>query len=202
MVVGGAWVWMIVHAARSPSLTCCSPEPSRIEDFVGWTAMVVAMMVPTTLSQMRDVAARSYRARRCRSIIAYVVGYLVWWLALGVAVCSLRSVLPTATAFALFGAAWMLVPIRLQWHRRCHRRLPLRPVTWRASASAFRQGAAHGAPCVALCWPLMIACMLTGHHLFMMLACTAIVVYEKRMRRLRHVPLVVAALAIAALTKM
>jgi len=200
-VAAGAWVWMLAHAATSPRLTCCRPEPSWLEDFAGWTAMVVAMMLPTTLAQMRDVAARSYRLRRLRSVVAYALGYTAWWLVLGVAICSLRGVLPADAAFALFGAAWTLVPWRMQWHRRCHRRLPLHPVEWRATASAFRQGAAHGAPCIALCWPLMIACMLTGHSLFVMIACTAHVIYEKRMvRRLERVPLVVAALAIAVLT--
>jgi hypothetical protein len=198
-----AWAWMVGHAAVAHRFACCASTPSWPEDLLGWTAMVAAMMVPARLAQLRDVAARSYRARRLRAVVAYLLGYFAWWVALGIAVCTARGLavpLPGATAFAVLAAGWALLPIRERWHRRCHRRIPLYPLTWRADLSAFHQGAVNGAPCAAMCWPLMVACTITNHNLIMMVVCTALVAFESRMRRLRRAPLVLGALGVAVLT--
>ncbi|TMQ20748.1 MAG: DUF2182 domain-containing protein [Deltaproteobacteria bacterium] len=197
-----SWGWMLAHAMVARRFACCAPAPAWPEDLLAWLAMIAAMMLPTKLAQLRDVAARSYRARRVRAAVAYVLGYLAWWLALGIAACLARQlgVLPGATACALFAAAWVLVPARALWRRRCHRRIPLHPTTWRADLSAFHHGAAHGAPCAAMCWPMMIACAAANHHVAMMLACTVLVMFEARMLRPRRGPIIVGTLAIAALT--
>lgn len=197
-----SWAWMLGHALTARRLACCAPRPAWSDELVDWVAMIAAMMLPAKLAQLRDVVARSYRVRRVRAALAYLLGYFAWWLALGIAACTAHQlgVLPGATVLALLAAAWAALPARTQWRRRCHRRIPLYPTTWRADVSAFHQGVAHGSPCAAMCAPLMLACVATHHHIAMMIAGTALVLFEARMVRPRRMPVVVGTLAIAALT--
>jgi predicted metal-binding membrane protein len=200
-----AWGWMLSEAIGAPRRLCCGSAASPGEDVVAWMLMVIAMMVPTTTSNLRDIAGRSYRVRRLRAVIGYLTGYLAWWTMLGVTVVGLHTFWPAcnariATLLCAFGAVWALIPARQRWFRSCHRRIPLCPLGWRADRDAFRQGAAHGAPCVAACWPLMVACAVTGHNVVMMVACTTLAVFEKRMFRLEREPLAIGALLLGAWT--
>lgn len=204
-LVVSAWTWMLLHAASSPRFTCCTQRPSASEDAIAWAAMVVAMMLPTTVVSMRDVASRSYRARRLRAVAAYATGYLAPWLLLGLVVVVSRRFgvaheTSVAAGLCVFAAAWVFLPAHERWHRMCHRTIPLYPVGWRADLDAIRQGWANGIPCVAMCWPLMLACTITNHNVVMMFGCTALVFYEKRMFRLRRTPVAVAAVGLALWT--
>jgi predicted metal-binding membrane protein len=205
-LVALSWGWMLVEAAAARSFSCCTPHPSPAADLLAWIAMTVAMMVPTTLASLRDVATRSYRVRRVRAVLEYLLGYLTWWLVLGVVVVAARQLWPAmhdlrlAAALCVGAAVWALIPARERWFQRCHRRIPLCPIGWRADLDALRQGAVNGAPCVAMCWPLMVACTITGHNLAMMLGGTALALLEKRMFRLERRPLVLGALSLAIWT--
>jgi predicted metal-binding membrane protein len=199
-----AWVWMLAHVAASPRLTCCHPHPPLSEDAAGWVGMVLAMMLPVTLASVRDVADRSYRARRSRAVVAYLAGYLACWLALGVAVVAAHQAFArtphVATALCVVGAAWCFLPARERWRRRAHRRIAMCPVGPRADLDAWLQGAMQGAPCVAACWPVLAACAFAGHPLLLMLGGGALVLAEARMFRLERLPLALGALALAGVT--
>ncbi len=78
-----AWLWMVLSAVRGHRFACCGAFPAWREEAAGWAAMVAAMMVPTTLGAQRDVARRSYRARRVRAVFAYLLGYTSPWILLG-----------------------------------------------------------------------------------------------------------------------
>ena len=78
-----SWAWMLGRAALDRRMSCCAPNPTVAEELGAWTGMVAAMMLPTTLESLRDVAARSYRDRRVRAVLAYALGYLAWWALLG-----------------------------------------------------------------------------------------------------------------------
>jgi predicted metal-binding membrane protein len=97
-------------------------------------------------------------------------------------------------------AAWTLLPLRARWQVRCHRRIALRPIGVWAEVDSLRQGAANGLPCVVMCWPLMLACTLTGHGVVAMLACACLTLVEKRMFRPRPLPIAVGTLGLAAWT--
>jgi predicted metal-binding membrane protein len=200
-----SWAWMLGHALTSDRMTCCQPRSTALEELIGWGGMAVAMMLPTTLESAKSVAARSYRSRRLRAVLGYLLGYLSCWAVLGVPLLALRQLgvlheMPAATALCVFAALWALLPERERWHRLAHRQIVLCPLGWRADRDAFKQGAVQGWPCVALCWPLMFACAITGHNLVLMVAGTALTVFEKRMFRLRRKPLVIAAMLMAAWT--
>jgi predicted metal-binding membrane protein len=208
LALGGvalAWAWMLGEAVAARRLSCCGPHPSSAEDALAWIAMVVAMMIPMTIGSQRSVAARSYRVRRVRAVLAYVLGYLAPWLLLGALFVALR-LLPfaherrAATVLCLIAAGWALLPARERWSGLCHRLIVLCPAGPRADLDALRQGAVNGAPCVATCWPLMLACAVTGHDLVLMAGGMALAAIEKRMFRFDRRPLVLGALALAAWT--
>ena len=163
-----AWALMLRHGLGAAP--CCHAARSPVDELLHWTGMVVAMMVPTLTGSLRNIALRSYRLRRARALALYLVGYLSCWVLAGLPVVALLE-WPGATdrraaaaAFAL-AAIWALVPARARCHLLCHRRIALRPVGIAADVDSLRQGVVSGAPCVAMCWPLMLACTLTGHAL-------------------------------------
>jgi predicted metal-binding membrane protein len=200
-----AWLLMLVQAASARGLSCAAHDASFAGDLAAWTQMALAMMLPWTTSSLADVARRSYRERRPRAVVGYLLGYAAGWMALGaLLVPLLRSALGrdarAATVLCALAAAWALLPAHERWFALCHRRIALCPVGWRADRDAVRQGLAQGLPCVASCWPLMAACAAVHHHLVMMAACTALVAFEKRMFRLERAPLALGALGIAAWT--
>lgn len=205
LVSVAVWVWMIADAAATRRLTCCPPHASTAEDFTAWLAMVIAMMLPAAIAGASSVARRSYRARRVRAVLAYYLGYLFWWMLVGIVFAAARRSpalhdMRAATGLCLFAATWALIPARDRWFAQCHRQIPLCPVGARADLDALRQGTAHGAPCVRMCWPLMLACAVTGHDLLLMIVGTAVTLIEKRMFRLDRRPQAVAALALGAWT--
>lgn len=198
-----AWAWMLGEAATARRLSCCDPHPSRLADLTSWALMIAAMMLPATLPAARDVGARSYRCRRIRSVVEYMIGYAACWAPIGLAFVAFRSFdlahdPRTAAAFAILAAAWAALPIRTRWFNLCHRPIPLCPVGWRADCDALRQGAVHGVPCVKMCWPLMFACAVSGHDMILMIGGAWLALAEKRMFRLNRRPLILGSLALAA----
>ena len=205
VLAGLSWAWMVVEAMTARQLTCCAAHPSALRELGAWIAMIVAMMIPPLHEHIADVSARSYRARRLRAVTLFVLGYLAWWSALGVAFVAIRRFdlahdPRVAPALCVFAAGWTLLPSREKWRRLCHRRIVLRPVGWQADCDALRQGLTAGGPCAMMCWPLMVACALTGHNLVVMVACTALTFVEKRMFSLRQKPLALGALLVGATT--
>jgi predicted metal-binding membrane protein len=120
-----------------------------------WTLMVLAMMLPMAAPQARVVALRSLWVRRHRAGLAFVVGYVVVWLGVGLPVATVASavVLPVWLGPALLGVAAL-------WHVSGWRRRTLR------RCGAVRLRAARGAPADANCldvgaraaWICVVAC--------------------------------------------
>jgi predicted metal-binding membrane protein len=157
-----------------------------------WSFMVVAMMVPLLVGPIRTTAARSLWHRRHRAIAIFLAGYLTLWIAAGVGVALLSSLLGlnggsphalvVASSFAL-AAGWQLAPAKRRALNACHRTMPLAPRGGRADRDCFRYGARIGVYCLASCWALMLACMLTGHTTEVLVG-VALVLAEERYLRL------------------
>jgi len=197
------WGWMFWEAMAAQRLSCCRPHPTAAADFASWMVMVGAMMLPTTTSSLHDVAARSYRHRRPRAVLEYALGYATCWILLGAVfavlrIYSLAHDLRTAAVLCILAAAWAVLPVRRLWFVRCHRQIPLCPAGPRADLDAVRQGAVHGIPCMKMCWPLMLACAVTGHDLVLMTGGAILAFTEKRMFRLNRKPLVLGSIALSA----
>lgn len=59
-----------------------------------------------------------------------MLGYLTWWLALGVVAVAARQWWPAmhdlrfAAALCVVAALWTFVPARERWFHQCHHRIP------------------------------------------------------------------------------
>jgi hypothetical protein len=131
----------------------------------GWTAMMVAMMVPATLPLIllyRTIARNRLGSARARfGMVALLVGYVAVWAATGMPVYayaryyaeaagSLASVLPAS--LLMVGGAYQFTPLKRICHARCSSPLFFLLRNWRAGASsAVRLGMVHGVECLGCC---------------------------------------------------
>jgi hypothetical protein len=149
-----------------------------------WLLMIVAMMLPLQYDQLRWVAFRSYAERRQPAMLAYVLGFLAVWLLAGAPVVALRAASFThshgaaAVAFAA-AAVWAFLPSHERAARACHYRRGLVPRGLAGLADTAKHGGQIGVSCVISCWPLMLACAVTGHSIVAMLAGAAISARER-----------------------
>jgi predicted metal-binding membrane protein len=168
----------------------------------GWTVMVVAMMLPTSLpliALFRSVVRR--RRDRAWLVALLIAGYLIIWTLFGVLVYfggwALRLLVEQsawleANAWVLgagvlvLAGLYQFTPLKFHCLEKC--RSPLSFVTehWRGSherSRSFRLGAHHGLFCVGCCWSLMLLMFLVGGvgSFGWMLALGAVMAVEKNM---------------------
>jgi hypothetical protein len=178
-----AWGTLVSHASEHQE-HLHHAVPVQVE-FLNWCLMVVAMMVPIMLDPLRWVAFQSFRHRRHRAILLFLVGFLLPWMLVGVVVAWLptfdwgRNPLLASGLFGL-AALWVLVPVRKNALVFCHLRIPLAPSGWNADRDCLRFSLIVGASCVATCGFLMMACAFTGHNLVAMLGGTVLGALEFR----------------------
>jgi len=203
ILAAGCWIGMIRYHTAGEHFASGSPPSILADEFLAWMFMVGAMMLPTTLPAVDDVAQRSYRRRRLLAAMEYVVGYMACWGMVGSLFVLLRlhplmRDRHLAALGCLLAALWALLPARRNWFARCHLQIPLCPAGWRADWDAMRQGVTQGVPCVKMCWLMMMACGISGHDWVVMIGGTAMAVWEKRMFRLNREPIAVGSLLLAA----
>lgn len=142
---------------------------------VGWGAMTIAMMTPSTLPDVRYVARASLRARRDRSIALFFVGFISIWLPGAVAAGFLSGGLSAQVAALPIGAfavaaAWEFTGMKRRALLACRRTTSIRSSGWNADRSCLRFGVLRGWTCMASCGPAMLALMTLRHAIIPMLA--------------------------------
>jgi predicted metal-binding membrane protein len=177
VVIAAAVAWMFMAGMSHPHAghTGVSPERSHGQCPLGMAAMVIAMMLPLTLANVRHVALSSLWRRRHRAIAAFLVGYLAVWIVVQTVIVGTWVRLApligweTAAGVAMVGAAlWEVAPIKRQRLRRCHRTVPLAPRGWRADAECSHYGVTTGFSCATMCWALMVAARAFSHSFMVM----------------------------------
>ncbi len=200
------WVW-----GQSPygrflshhSLEAVRGNAALVLVFVaGWTLMVVAMMLPTSLPLVALFRAIVRgRPDRARLTVLLIAGYLAVWTLFGVLVyCGdwilhgavERSTWLEANVVPFIGAGtitlaglYQFTPLKYKCLEKC--RSPLSFVTehWRGSherSQSFLLGAHHGLFCVGCCWSLMLLMFAVGlGSLGWMLVLGAVMAVEKNM---------------------
>ncbi len=207
VLVALAWGTIVAPAGGTQEHmrhTMPAPDPMSFqEEWLHWGLMVVAMMVPLMLEPLRWVAFQSYRHRRHRAILLFLLGFLLPWMVIGIGVATLRTLdwsrnpLLAAGTFGL-AALWVLVPVRMRALVFCHLRLPLAPAGWKADRDCLRFSLLISASCIGVCGLLMLACALTGHNLIAMLGGTVLGALEYRAFRPPTRPIVAGTLLLAA----
>ena len=80
MAAAVAWLFVAGISHTHASHTWITPGRDYAQGTLGIVAMVIAMMVPLTIRNVRHVAQSSMWRRRHRAIAVYLVGYLAVWL--------------------------------------------------------------------------------------------------------------------------
>jgi len=167
----------------------------------GWTVMIVAMMLPTSLPLVmlfHRIVRRRADARRL--VLLVMAGYLGTWALFGGLVYAGDWVLHEAvdritwleanawaigaTTLALAGI-YQFTPLKYRCLDRCRSPLSFIMEHWRGEgdqAQAFRLGVHHGIFCVGCCWSLMLLMFAVGAgSLGWMLILGSVMAAEKNM---------------------
>ncbi len=166
----------------------------------GWTVMVVAMMLPTSLPLITLFRAVVRRRRDSALLVALlIVGYLGTWTLFGGVVylggwvwqqIVRQSTWLEANAWVLgagivtLAGIYQFTPLKYKCLEKCRSPLSFIVEHWRGSgerSQAFLLGAHHGLFCVGCCWSLMLLMFLISGvgSLGWMLALGAVMAVEK-----------------------
>jgi predicted metal-binding membrane protein len=203
-----AWLCLLWLSGGDHTLALCiAPRPTLFDGLVAnlaagfdsvaparwaveWALMIVAMMFPLLMPMVRHVAARSFAARRERSVGLFVAGFTVVWLAAAaassVALVVARAVLQTFHLAPWAGliccglaALWQVSAAKRRAINRCHGTVALRPWADDADRDAIGFGTLHGTRCVSSCLPVMVLPLVGGYGLGAMAAISAILLAER-----------------------
>jgi predicted metal-binding membrane protein len=167
----------------------------------GWTVMIVAMMLPTSLPLITSFQAlTSLRMNQGTLLALLVLGYLCVWTLFGVMIYTGDLILHQAIEHSTWLGAnvWALgamtlalaglyqfTPLKYHCLDRCRSPLTFIMEHWRGGqekAQAFRLGAHHGLFCLGCCWSLMLLMFAVGlGNLGWMLALSVVMSVEKNM---------------------
>ena len=157
--------------------------------FVGWFAMLLAMMPPLLVMPMAHLWRSSLSRRRLRAIALFICGYGAIWLAAGIpltaAAIALRvgtaaSPLPAVAIALVMALGWQATPFKQHCHNHCHRQPRIGAFGLQADVDAFRFGVTHGLWCFGACWALMLLPLATATgHLPLMGAVTLVLFAER-----------------------
>lgn len=169
----------------------------------GWTLMIIAMMLPTSLpliSVFRSVT--SARADRGMLVGLLIVGYLLIWLLFGVAIhavymgvheiagaAALLTNHPWALGAGVFGiaGAYQFSALKYRCLDKCRSPLSFVVSYWSGRNerwNALALGIHHGAFCVGCCWSLMLLMFVVGHaNVGWMLLLGVVMGAEKNLRK-------------------
>lgn len=170
---------LVVFVTAAWVVTVTSPAamgPSVAGFLALWTAMMVAMMLPSA-APLVLLYRQSAPALRTAALTS---GYLLVWAAIGgVAYAYMQSTI-MVPAWTVLGAAglYQLTPLKTACLRRC--RTPADFLILRWGRSPLALGVEHGAWCAGCCWALMVALVVAGSMgLGWVVALAALVMLEK-----------------------
>jgi predicted metal-binding membrane protein len=167
-LVAAAW---IVTVASADALV-----PSAPAFLVLWTAMMVAMMLPSA-APLVLLYRQSATGLRTASL---TFGYLFVWAALGAIAYVYMQSGSMIPAWAVLGAAglYQLTPLKAACLHRC--RTPADFLILRWGRDPLRLGLEHGIWCAGCCWALMVVLVAAGSMgLGWVTALAALVLAEK-----------------------
>jgi hypothetical protein len=168
----GAGSWWILVRDGLARWGHKSAHPATLSaDIVTWQLMVMAMMLPALLLSARTVAFRCFAEWRHAGIAAFLVSYLGIWTAFGAGAMALRQPVWTSAPWTLAvlcaaATVWAMLPVRERAMMQVHTHAPIiAPDGWRSLRDCAVTGFGVGTSCIVSCWPLMLACVFSGHDL-------------------------------------
>jgi predicted metal-binding membrane protein len=195
-VVG--WVYIAYQAGTMDSMESMSgARISTMGGFVpfvlGWTAMMVAMMIPATLPLIllyRVVARRRLRPGRARGgIAALLLGYIAVWAIAGLPVYVYALTAEAAGSYAIvlpavllvIGGIYQFTSLKRSCHARCSSPLFFLMQKWKpGTAGALRLGVLHGVDCLGCCVGLMIGLVALGMMNLALVFTAALIIFAEK----------------------
>ena len=204
----GASAWMMTLHWDAPHLLLL---------WAMWTAMMIAMMLPSAspLILLYGAAARRSTQRTAtRQTYALAAGYLLTWAAFSLGATALQRVLASLLLVSPMmqavnsrvGAILLLAAGLYQWTplkraclRQCQSPIGFLMGRWRkGSGGALRMGLEHGTFCVGCCWALMLLLFAGGvMNVLVIVGLTAFVAFEKLASIGRHAARITGGLMVA-----
>ena len=197
------WMMLLVNAGSVITVAHCPVTDSGVSPAsfqmllamnpisslaTGWVVMLIAMMSPTLIAPIQHVIERSFKRRRVRSAVLFVVGYAAIWMLAGAVLVAAtlllnlaapRSYLP-ALAVGIVALIWQCSPIKQRCLNRLHNHSELAAFGSAADRDALRFGITHGIWCFGSCWALMLLPMLLFEgHLVAMAVVTFVITSER-----------------------
>jgi predicted metal-binding membrane protein len=181
-----------------------------------WVSMMAAMMLPSTVPATALYGALG-RARPARSgpALVFAAGYLVVWLAVGLAAFAADAAARGAAGSGLdwggggrwlasgalvLAAAWQVTPFKRACLGRCRSPVGVFTRHWRDGwPGALALGARLGGWCVGCCWALMLALFALGVMSLTWMVVVAVVVALERVAPWPRAAALGAAIALALL---
>ena len=168
---------------------------SLLKMMFDWMLMVYAMMLPMTSGTIRAIANRIPISRQLRSLVLFIVGYSLVWLAFGLVLQSLSEILsnsqfivalkniPSAAIAFVLAALLSNARFRMRLLNACGGIWAPRIIGFKADMDVFKIGLHEGIKCVQTCAHVMIAMQIAGHSFIQMAILTVALFYEKLIYR-------------------
>lgn len=192
------WVYIAYQASTMGGMEAMSgARISTMGGFVpfvlGWTTMMVAMMIPATLPLIllyRTVARQRLSPVRARvGTAALLCGYITVWGVAGLpvylyalaaeAVGSFAAVLPAV--LLIIGGAYQFTALKRSCHARCSNPLFFLMQKWRPGAlGALRLGVAHGLDCLGCCVGVMVGLVALGMMNLALVFTAALIIFAEK----------------------
>jgi predicted metal-binding membrane protein len=160
---------------------------------LGWTAMMVAMMIPATLPLIllyRVVARQRLNPVQARvGVAALFLGYIAVWAVAGLpvylyaltaeAVGLYAVVLPAV--LLVIGGVYQFTSLKRSCHARCSNPLFFLMQKWKpGAAGALRLGVLHGLDCLGCCAGLMVGLVALGMMNLALVFTVALIIFAEK----------------------
>lgn len=160
---------------------------------VGWTAMMVAMMIPATLPLIllyRVVAYQRLSPVQAKvGTVAVLIGYVAVWAIAGLPVyvyaLSAESIGQVATVLPavllVIGGVYQFTSLKRSCHTHCSSPLFFLMQKWKpGTGGALRLGVLHGVDCLGCCAGLMIALVALGMMNLAFVFTVALIIFAEK----------------------
>ena len=201
-LAAGGWAYVAYQASTMGGMEAMSgariSTMGGVVPFVlGWTAMMVAMMVPATLPLilLYRVVARQRTSEpeipdRARvGTAALLAGYVAVWAIAGLPIYAYALAAETVGRFAavlpavllVIGGAYQFASLKRSCHARCSNPLSFLMQKWKpGTAGALRLGALHGIDCLGCCVGLMAGLVALGMMNLALVLTAALIIFAEK----------------------
>ena len=197
LTVGG-WAYIIYQARTMGAMEAMNgARISTMGGFVpfvlGWTAMMVAMMIPATLPLIllyRTITRQRVSASQARvGTTVLLAGYIAVWAVAGLPIYGYALTAETIGRFAavlpavllVIGGVYQFTSLKRNCHARCSNPLFFLMHKWKpGTAGALRLGVLHGIDCLGCCAGLMIGLVALGMMNLALVFTAALIIFAEK----------------------